>query len=109
MSRFSQMHWRGVMLKNFMVIVLDAVVLFGEGCSVVLKNVVCRSHRRQMLSVHVVSVVRVSRHSVVVRGGFVVNIWLLSVVSVDRLMLVSVVALLDNVSGIMLRMVIVVN
>jgi hypothetical protein len=62
-----------------------------------------------MLSVHVVSVVRVSRHSVVVRGGFVVNIWLLSVVSVDRLMLVSVVALLDNVSGIMLRMVIVVN
>jgi len=62
-----------------------------------------------MLSVHVVSVVRVDRHSVVVRGGFVVNIWLLSVVSVDRLMLVSVVALLDNVSGIMLRMVIVVN
>lgn len=66
MGGFGQVHGRGVMLKNFMVIVLDAVVLFGEGSSVVLENVVRGSHRGQMFSVHVVGVVRFNRHSVVV-------------------------------------------
>ena len=34
------MHGCGMVLKNFMVIILDAVVFFGEWSSIVVKNVV---------------------------------------------------------------------
>lgn len=105
-----QVNWRGVVLKNFMVIILDAVVFFGEGGSVVVKNVVCRSHRLQMLPIDVVAMrmMGIGRnrltHCVVVGGS-----WLFVMVHDGLVVRRSVVARLVHMLRVVLATIIVVN